>query len=344
MAGATGYIGAQVVQEALAAGLRVRAVCRTSEKADKMVSSYASSPHKAQLETALVPDMFTEGAFDEAIKGCKGVAHVANVMTFTDKWDEVVEPTVAGVLCALEAAHKAGGVTRFVLTSSSVTLGWPQPPSALQGRAPSATWTVEQWNDAGAEEARSKPSGWNIYTASKVLGERAAWDFVKKNKPGFKLTTVLPNANFGHEHPAATTTSTAGWLDTIGRDGDFSTAKKASSQYFVNVTDDARLHVAGLTREDVGEERIAAFTSAFSWRDVDAALAAAGVPTHKAGVAEKEYNGQDWFEERDLTKVDTRRMKEVLGGEEYVADLVQTVKEQFGLAEVHKASPLIAAK
>jgi nucleoside-diphosphate-sugar epimerase len=39
--------------------------------------------------------------------------------------------------------------------------------------------------------AEAKP--FIIYGASKTEGERAAWNWVKENKPGFAFNAVLPN-------------------------------------------------------------------------------------------------------------------------------------------------------
>lgn len=36
-----------------------------------------------------------------------------------------------------------------------------------------------------------------VYAASKTLAERAAWDFIEKEKPPFDLTAILPVFNFG---------------------------------------------------------------------------------------------------------------------------------------------------
>jgi hypothetical protein len=39
--------------------------------------------------------MMAEGAFDEAVKGVDAVVHMANVMTFSDVYDEVVPVVVS---------------------------------------------------------------------------------------------------------------------------------------------------------------------------------------------------------------------------------------------------------
>jgi len=53
---------------------------------------------------------------------------------------------------------------------------------------------------------------WAVYGASKVEGERAVWDFVKKEKPHFVANAVLPNCNFGRLLDTNLPSSTGGWM------------------------------------------------------------------------------------------------------------------------------------
>lgn len=55
------------------------------------------------------------------------------------------------------------------------------------------TYSHADWNPATYDKAKN--SGDNpayLYCASKVLAEKAAWDFVEKEKPGFALSTICP--------------------------------------------------------------------------------------------------------------------------------------------------------
>jgi hypothetical protein len=38
---------------------------------------------------------------------------------------------------------------------------------------------------------------WAAYGSSKTKAEKSLWKFVKKQKPGFVVQIVLPNANYG---------------------------------------------------------------------------------------------------------------------------------------------------
>lgn len=56
------------------------------------------------------------------------------------------------------------------------------------------------WNNASAkavEEQGKKASPFTVYNASKALAERAAWDFVERERPVFDLVAILPTYNLG---------------------------------------------------------------------------------------------------------------------------------------------------
>lgn len=48
----------------------------------------------------------------------------------------------------------------------------------------------------------------------------------------------------------------------------YSSLFPSTAEYFVDVRDSARLHVAALTNPDVKSERIFAFAEAFNWTDI----------------------------------------------------------------------------
>lgn len=57
-----------------------------------------------------------------------------------------------------------------------------------KGLRPGYVYSEKDWNPVSPEEAvKSATVG---YAASKAFAERAAWDFVKEEKPNFELTTV----------------------------------------------------------------------------------------------------------------------------------------------------------
>lgn len=87
---------------------------------------------------------------------------------------------------------------RVVLTSSFaaiIDLG--------KGARPGYTYTEEDWNPVTYEQAAKKDADGGIaYCASKTLAEKAAFDFVKKNKTLFQVMSICPPMIYG---PAAHT-------------------------------------------------------------------------------------------------------------------------------------------
>jgi nucleoside-diphosphate-sugar epimerase len=81
--GANGYIPIWTVSSFLSRGYSVRGTVRSSAKGDhllKYFSEYAKEGGKdgVKLELVVVVDITKEGAFDEAVKGVDGIAHMAS--------------------------------------------------------------------------------------------------------------------------------------------------------------------------------------------------------------------------------------------------------------------------
>lgn len=206
--------------------------------------------------------MMDEGAFDEAVKGVSGVCHMANVMTFSDKYDEVVPVVVKGALNALTAATKEPSVKSFVYTSSSTAALMPQPDKVIKV-------TKETWDDVVVRDAETKPNSWNVYGASKTEAERAIWKAVKETNPPFQVACILPNANLGPilKPGGEKESSTASWVINL-YNGDTSVFDIAPSQWFVDVRDTARLHVIAMIDPECNGERIFAFSAPFTFNDI----------------------------------------------------------------------------
>ena len=198
--GASGYIGSHVVNEALEAGYKVRGTARTQEKADNTRKISKNHPN---YSTAIAADFSKEGAFDEAVQGVDAVIHVASDTTFDPNPNNVVKPTVAGVLSILRSAAKSPSVKRFVLTSSSAAVLLPKQNKEF-------SVTADDWNQEAIDIAWAPPPynpdrAFPVYAASKTEGEKALWKFVKEEKPQFVANAVLPNYNMGRilEHGSA---------------------------------------------------------------------------------------------------------------------------------------------
>jgi len=69
--GGSGFVAAHVLSAFLDRGYNVRATVRSQSSADKVKKSHGHYGDK--LSFAIVPDVQTPGAFDEAVKGVQGV-------------------------------------------------------------------------------------------------------------------------------------------------------------------------------------------------------------------------------------------------------------------------------
>lgn len=80
MTGATGFIGAHVVDTLLARGLKVHGATRSLAKAEEM--SRARSQYSDRLEFVQIQDFERPGGLGEAVKGVDAVIHVASVSIY----------------------------------------------------------------------------------------------------------------------------------------------------------------------------------------------------------------------------------------------------------------------
>jgi nucleoside-diphosphate-sugar epimerase len=236
---------------------------------------------------------------------------------------QVIDPVVNGTIFILKSAAAQPTVKSFVLTSSSYASIWPKQNIEFD-------ITEDRWNDEAIEKAYSlaendplKP--WHVYSASKVLQERAAWKFIKEEKPGFAMNTIMPNCTFGPMLDPAQPASTAGMLRELykGNWPAFSGIVPRKSniiafkfkrlvdsvwvEWFVDVRDVGRLHLHALTSPSLsaGGARIWAVAEPFNTNDV-------------LHILRKLYPGKSFLPDveglgRDLTHIDNKRGTELLG-------------------------------
>lgn len=178
--GASGFVGSAVVARLLADGYRVRGTTRDPlAPTSKGIMYLPGAEEGLELVTA---DLGGSG-MDEAVRGCGCVMHVASpyILNTADPRRDLVDPAVNGTIAVLEAAARAGDVHRVVLTSSF---------AAVAGEGRDEPFTEEDWN-TGASLDHSP------YYYSKVVAERAAWDFMERERPGFDLVVLNPTTVLG---------------------------------------------------------------------------------------------------------------------------------------------------
>lgn len=124
---------------------------------------------------------------------------------------------------------------------------------------------------------------------------------MKSTRPPFQVSAVLPNANFGTRF-RETGNSTADWLM-----GCYTGENKALSQfppqYFVNVSDDAKLHVAALVDPACNGDRIFAFAEPYSYNEL--------LATFRKLEPGRDF-GEDIETGKDLSQVPNQEAEELL--------------------------------
>ncbi|MFF2383137.1 SDR family oxidoreductase [Streptomyces sp. NPDC058108] len=181
--GATGYVGGHLVARLLRDGYRTRVTVREPGREAEVLElvRQAGADRRDLLEFA-VADLSADAGWPAAVDGVSHVLHVASPFPATppEHEDELVRPARDGALRVLSAA-RAAGVRRVVMTSSFAAVGYTVKPDDR--------YTEEDWTDPDTV-------GLPAYHKSKVLAERAAWDFVDADG-GIELTVVNPVGIFG---------------------------------------------------------------------------------------------------------------------------------------------------
>ncbi|KAK2776618.1 hypothetical protein FQN53_002561 [Emmonsiellopsis sp. PD_33] len=257
--GATGFIGAHVVDNLLRRGLKVRGATRSLKKGEQMKA--ARPQYASQLDFVQIDDFANPGVFDKAIDGIDAVIHVASPFTYntTNNEKDLILPAINGVKSILTAsALPHSTITRIVLTSSFASV-----LDASQSPPPTFTYTDAHWNPLSyAESIAPTTSAVVAYRGSKKFAELAAWEFMREqqqqqSKPSFDLVTLCPPMTFGPVvHPVAgpgqlNESNAMLWGIAEGCDP-LPVARVAA---WIDVRDLAEAHVQALLRREVGGRR-----------------------------------------------------------------------------------------
>ncbi|KAK5807492.1 hypothetical protein VI817_001750 [Penicillium citrinum] len=252
--GATGFIGAHVVDNLLSKGLKVRGSTRSAKKGDEMKA--ARPQYASNLDFVVVEDFTKIGVFDSVMDGIDAVIHVASPFFYdtTNNERELIQPAINGVKSILKASAQPGTqVKRMVLTSSfaSIVDVNTQHPSDF-------TYTAKIWNPLTYEVAVDPTStSVEAYRGSKKFAELAAWDFIKNEQPPFDLVTLCPPMVFGpvvHPVPSIEQLNESNsvlWSVAAGVDP----LPGARVPAWIDARDLAEAHVQALLRPEAGGKR-----------------------------------------------------------------------------------------
>ncbi len=242
LTGVSGYIGLHCAQQLLNAGYIVRGSVRNEAKANSVRETLSATKIDTQNLSIVTLDLMSDRGWDAATSGCDYVMHVASpfVIANPKNADEVISPAVNGTLRMLKAAKKAG-VQRVVLTSSILS---------MMGSMKSGTFGPDDWTDTNAPDV-------SVYTQSKTLAEKAAWDFIaEQSGDALEMVSINPGGVFGPPLGTDITGQSMNMLDQMLR-GKMPMVPNAAFP-MVDVRDVALLHVQAIENTTAAGKRMIA--------------------------------------------------------------------------------------
>lgn len=182
--GGTGFVGGWQIVELLRRGYAVRTTVRSLSKEASVRAAVATEIEPGDRLSFAVADLMQDEGWDAAVAGCDYVLHVASPLgNSTEDEAALIAAARDGTLRVLGASVRAK-VKRVVMTSSTAAC-------SPRLRSPSSTGNDEtRWTDL-------TDGALTGYRRSKVLAERAAWDFMQAEGRTTEFVTVLPTAIFG---------------------------------------------------------------------------------------------------------------------------------------------------
>ncbi|PCH42497.1 NAD(P)-binding protein [Wolfiporia cocos MD-104 SS10] len=248
--GANGYIGAWVVRTFLEQGYSVRAA----------------------LEFAIVADITQEGAFDEAAKGIDAIQHIASpVIPDGNDPQELIGPAVNGTLGILESARVHGDTMKRVVVTSSCG-------AVIEYSDKPRRFSEADWNEQAVTEVQEKGKAADSlfkYYASKVLAERAAWEYVEKHRDELRwgLVVINPHYTYGpviHDvnSPDELTVTMDSWYRCVLKDiNGPQLYRTADGSEWADVRDVAHAHVLAVQKPEAAGNRIIVSQGPWKWED-----------------------------------------------------------------------------
>lgn len=181
--GGTGFLGLRMIFELLNKGYDVRTTIRKDSGIDRIKKVLTNNGVKNLDRLSFVKaDLSKDNNWSKAMEDRQVVFSVASPVFFgkVTNESEAIEPALDGILRILKAAND-NKVKRVIMTSNFGAVGF----SKKSGLTTEADWTDE--NEVGI----------SVYEKSKLLAEKAAWDYVKRSDVNLEFVTVNPVAIFG---------------------------------------------------------------------------------------------------------------------------------------------------
>ncbi|MFG2550471.1 NAD-dependent epimerase/dehydratase family protein [Streptomyces sp. NPDC048581] len=258
--GGSGFVGSHLVKRLLERGYEVHSTVRSTADTAKMRPlRELQETHPGQL-SLFEADLLKEGAFDEAMSGCRVVFHVASPFRMPEKIKDgrrdMVDPALLGTRNVLAAIERTPTVEKLVLTSTVGAIFGDyadvlaMDDAVLSERYFNTTSTVEN----------------NPYHYAKTVAERAAWD-AEAAQGRWRMVAVNPGLILG---PSLTPASESGSLFLLEElfKGYFFYGAPDFSFTTVDVRDVAHAHIAAAENPDAKGRYILAAPTMTSFHEM----------------------------------------------------------------------------
>jgi len=286
---------------------------RSPEKANKIKEAHPNYG-KDKLDFSIVPDIAQEDAFEQAVKSdppFEAVIHTASPFHFnvTDIQKQLLDPAIIGTTGILKSIKRhAPTVKRVVITSSFAAIINP-----FKMTWPEHTYSEEDWDPLTHDQALENPV--NGYRASKTFAEKAAWEFVEKEKPKFDICTMNPPVVFGPivhylNSLSALNTSNERFRDFIQGKFRNEDIPPAGLYIWIDVRDLAEAHVKGMEIPEAGGKRFFVTAGYYSNKQI-VDIIRKNFPEYRDKLPAENAKGGD-YPEGGIFKINNKRAQEIL--------------------------------
>lgn len=191
VSGANGFIASHAIEQMLAKGYEIVGTVRNPT--DSAKTAHLTALPGAQTHLALVAADLNDADPFTAHADVDAILHMASPYSLNarDPQRDLIDPAVNGTISMLKAAKQNPRVKRVVLTSSMAAIA-DEPDKRIL--------TEADWNTKSSLTR-------NPYYYSKTLAERAAHDFMQRERPNFDLVVINPFLVIGPSHTAQVTSN-----------------------------------------------------------------------------------------------------------------------------------------
>jgi nucleoside-diphosphate-sugar epimerase len=221
---------------------------------------------------------------------------------------DLLEPAIKGTTEVLTSIQKYNSnVKRVVITSSFASI-----VDLDKGVRRGYTYNEKDWNPVTYETAAKKDTdGAVAYCASKTFAERAAYDYVAKNKPNFAVSSICPPMVYG---PAAHAIDSLEHLNTSSADiyrllnGSEKSIPDNSFYAFADVRDVGEAHARAYETPEAAGQRYFCTAGGFTYQQI-CDIIRKDFPQKRSLVPEGTPNSPY----PDVYKVDNSKIRKELG-------------------------------